>query len=181
MQVIKYDEVANKIIEIREQNVILDSDVAELYDVETKHINQAVSRNLDKFPEDFVIYLNVQEKNELVTNCDRFAVLKHSTAKPKAFTEQGLYMLATILKSPKAVETTIAIIRTFAQVKNLTQSVYQFAAAKTNDQRVKIFENSTEIVAQLLGNEMTVSQEETGFKIKLPFFELTRKVTKMKK
>jgi hypothetical protein len=90
-------------------------------------------------------------------------------------------MLATILKSPRAVGTTIAIIDTFAQLKELTQSVYQFANAKTNEQRVKIFENSTEIIADLLGNELTVSQDETSFKIKLPFFELARKITRVKK
>jgi len=90
-------------------------------------------------------------------------------------------MLATILKSPRAVETTIAIIDTFAQLKELTQAVYQFAKAETGAQRVKIFENSTEIISDFLGNELTASQHETGFKIKLPFFEITRKVTKVKK
>ncbi|MCL5261177.1 MAG: hypothetical protein M1561_05840 [Gammaproteobacteria bacterium] len=90
-------------------------------------------------------------------------------------------MLATILKSPRAIGTTIAIIDTFAQVKELTQAVYQFAKAKTDDQRVKIFENSTAIVADLLGNDLTVNQDETSLKIKLPFFEITRKITRVKK
>jgi hypothetical protein len=86
-----------------------------------------------------------------------------------------------ILKSPRAAVTTIAIIDTFAQIKELTQSVYQFAKAKTNDQKVKIFENSTSIVAGLLGNNLTVSQDETSLKIKLPFFEIARKITRVKK
>lgn len=100
---------------------------------------------------------------------------------PRAFTERGLYMLATILKSPQAIGTTIAIIDTFSQLKTLTQAVYQFAKAKTDSQRVKIFENSTEIIADLLGNDLTVSQYETTMKIKLPFFEISRKITKVKK
>ena len=99
---------------------------------------------------------------------------------PTAFTERGLYMLATILKSPQAINTTIAIINAFAQIKELTQTVYQFAKAKTDEQRVKIFESSTEIISDLLGNELTVSQHETSFKIKLPFLEITRKITKAK-
>ena len=96
---------------------------------------------------------------------------------PTAFTERGLYMFATILKSPQAIETTIAIIDTFAKIKELTQVVYQLSRAKTHDQRVKVFENSTAIVADLLDNELTVSQR----KVKLPFFEITRKITKAKK
>jgi len=78
-------------------------------------------------------------------------------------------MLATILKSPRAVGTTIAIIETFAQIKELTQAVYQFANADTDKDKVKIFENSTEIITELLDNKLTVSQHETSFKIKLPF------------
>lgn len=70
MQIIKYDQVQDKIIEIHNQNVIIDSDVAELYGVETKQINQAVSRNPDKFPDGYVISLTKQEKEEVVTNCD---------------------------------------------------------------------------------------------------------------
>jgi len=100
---------------------------------------------------------------------------------PTAFTERGLYMLATILKSPQAIGTTIAIIDTFAQIKELTRTVYQFSKAKTDGEKVKIFENSTQIVADLLDNELMVSQHETSFKIKLPFLEISRKITRMKK
>jgi hypothetical protein len=180
MQLITYDQVQSKIIEMRNQKVILDSDVAELYGVETKKINQAVRRNSNKFPTGYIIELNDVEwqplKSQIVTS------IKGGKVKlPTAFTERGLYMLATILKSPQAIETTIAIIDTFAQIKNLTQAVYQFARAKNDKQRVTIFENSTKIVADLLDNELTVSQNEVGFKIKLPFFEISRKITKVKK
>jgi hypothetical protein len=180
MKLITYDQVKSKIIEIRDQKVILDTDVAELYDVETRQINQAVKRNLDKFPADYLLELTAAEwnvlKSQFVTS------IKGGKVKtPIAFTERGLYMLATILKSPRATGTTIAIIDTFAKIKELTQTVYQFAKAKTNDQRVKIFENSTAIIADLLDNELTVSQHETSIKIKLPFFEITRKITKVKK
>jgi hypothetical protein len=181
MQIVKYDQVSDKIIEIRHQKVILDSDVAELYGVETKDINKAVKNNPGKFPEGYVIELFHTEKNELVENFHRFNRLKHSAVLPKAFTERGLYMLATILKSPQAVNTTIAIIDTFAQIKELAQTVYQFAKAKTDEQRIKVFENSTEIIADLLDNELIVSQHETSFKIKLPFLEISRKITKIKK
>jgi hypothetical protein len=117
----------------------------------------------------------------VVKNFDHLENLKFSKVNPKAFTEQGLYMLATILKSPKAINTTIAIIRTFAQIKELTQAIYDFSKAKTDKSRIKIFENSTEVIADLLDNELTVSQQETSLKIKLPFFEISRKITRVKK
>ena len=147
----------------------------------TYYINKAVKNNPNKFPENYIIGLSKDEKLELVENFHRFVPLKHSTSLPKAFTEKGLYMLATILKSPRAIGTTIAIIDTFAKIKELTQATYQFSKTKNNAQRVKIFEHGTAIIADLLDNELTVSQHETSFKIKLPFFEITRKITRAKK
>ena len=109
-EIIRYKDVENRILFLKGCSVLLDFDVAELYGVETKRVNEAVTRNPDKFPKEYVISLNCDEKTELVANCDRFEKLKHSTVIPKAFTEKGLYMLATILKSPVATQTTIAIV-----------------------------------------------------------------------
>src|SRR5574344_2859520 len=94
-----FKTVEEKIIEISGQKVLIDSDVAELYGVETKRINEALRNNPDKFPKNYSLELQVSEKEELVENFDRFATLKHSTNTPHAFTEKGLYMLANILKS----------------------------------------------------------------------------------
>jgi len=99
--------VESKIITVREQQVILDCDVAELYGVRTKEINQAVRNNPEKFPEGYVFQLNNDEKEELVKIFDHLQRVKFSPQLPNAFTEKGLYMLATILKSPLAVQTTI--------------------------------------------------------------------------
>jgi hypothetical protein len=181
MQVITYDNVASKILEIRNQKVILDSDIASLYNVETKRINEAVKNNPDKFPEGYLIELENKDKIELVENFDRFERLRHSTVAPKAFTEKGLYMLATILKSPAATATTIAIIDAFAQLKELTKKVYELSHANTEQQQVAILEQSVDIFVNFLDNELVVSQQETEFKIKLPFLEFTRKITKVKK
>ena len=89
-------QVEEKIIPLRDQQVILDCDVAELYDVETKRINEAVNNNPEKFPEGYIWMVNEQEKNELVENFDQFEKQKHSSVLPRVFTEKGLYMLATI-------------------------------------------------------------------------------------
>ncbi|MGD9153553.1 MAG: ORF6N domain-containing protein [Gammaproteobacteria bacterium] len=179
IQPITYDQVKSRIIEIRDQKVILDSDVAELYGVETKKINQAVKRNSAKFPVGYIIELTDIEWQNLRS---QFVTSSHGgrTYKPAAFTERGLYMLATILKSTRAINTTIAIINTFAQLKELTQDVYRFARAKTTEDKVKVFENSTEIAAALLNNKLLVSSHEINFKIKLPFLEISRKVTRVK-
>jgi len=89
--IVKIEQLKELIIEIREQSVLLDSDVAQIYGVETRDINKAVTNNPDKFPTGYILKLSKPEKNELVENFHRFEKLKHSTVNPKAFTEKGLY------------------------------------------------------------------------------------------
>ena len=113
-------EVEKKIITLRNQQVILSNHVAELYGVETREVNQAVKNNPNKFPEGYIIELDKKEKKEVVKNFDNLGNLLYSPSNLKAFTEKGLYMLATILKSPKAAETTIAIVETYAKLKKLS-------------------------------------------------------------
>ena len=91
---------------------MIDRDVATLYGVETRDINKAVKNNPDKFPKDYILELSDTEKNELVENFHHLEPLKYSKTNPKAFTEKGLYMLATILKSKQATQTTLLIIET---------------------------------------------------------------------
>jgi prophage antirepressor-like protein len=108
-EIIKFENIEELIVEIKGQKVLLDRDVANIYGVETKRINESVKNNPEKFPEGYIIEVDNKTKDELVENFDRFKTLKHSTTNPKAFTEKGLYMLATILKSKKATEATITI------------------------------------------------------------------------
>lgn len=103
---------------IRGQQVMVDSDLAKLYGVETKVLNQAVKRNISRFPDGFRFQLNDKEKFELVTNCDRFQNLKFSSVNPYAFTEQGVAMLSAVLKSETAVQTSIRIIEAFVAMRN---------------------------------------------------------------
>lgn len=99
--------------------------MADLYGVEIKQINKSVKNNPDKFPEGYVFELLDTERDELVKIFHRFEKQKHSTVVPKAFTKKGLYMLATILKSPKAVETTIAIVEAYAKLKELLRVIVE--------------------------------------------------------
>ena len=125
-------EVEKKIITLRNQQVILDADVAELYGVETKQINKAVKNNPEKFPEVYIFELLETERNELVKNFHRFEKQKHSSVFPKAFTEKGLYMLATILKSPQAVMTTLAIVEAYAKLKDYINQLKNKFAKNAN-------------------------------------------------
>jgi len=103
---IDFSGIEKAIVSVKGQNVLIDSDVASIYGVLTKEVNQAVKNNPEKFPSGYIVEA---DRTELVKNFDRFKNLKHSTAQPKAFTEKGLYMLATILRSPQATAATIAI------------------------------------------------------------------------
>ena len=114
--------VESKIFMIRGKQVMIDRDLAELYEVETKVINQAVKRNIDRFPEEFRFQLINQEMNELVTNCDRFKSLKHSTVLPYAFTEQGVAMLSAVLHSPTAIQVSIRIMDAFVKLRHYVSS-----------------------------------------------------------
>lgn len=112
-------EIENRIFSIRGNQVMIDTDLAEMYGVETKVLNQAVKRNFDRFPINFRLQLLDYEKNELVTNCDRFEKLKHSSTLPYAFTEQGVAMLSAVLKSETAVKVSIQIINTFVEMRKM--------------------------------------------------------------
>jgi hypothetical protein len=172
----------NKIIVIRDKQVILDRDVAELYGVETKRINEALKNNPDKFPDGYVITLNIKEKNELVENFDRFKTLKHSTVEPHAFTEKGLYMLATILKSPLATEVTIAIIETFSKVREVSRAI-----AKVNDDAEKgIMPKEEEqgkiqnLMGEVLADNLPLKMRKMAFSLNLGFLKVSVETTRGK-
>lgn len=118
-----FEQVRQKIILVRDCQVILDADVAELYGVETKRVNEAVRNNPDKFPETYMFEIDKQELAYLRSKNSSANVSPMSRALPKAFTEKGLYMLATILKSKQAVNATFAIIETFATVRQLKREL----------------------------------------------------------
>jgi len=109
--------IESLILTIRGQKVMLDADLAELYDTSTKVLNQAIKRNIERFPEDFLFRLTEKEKTEVVTNCDHLARLRFSPKLPFAFTEPGAIMAATILNSPEAVAMSVFVVRAFLQMR----------------------------------------------------------------
>lgn len=169
MNITLYEQVEEKILDLHGSKALLDSDVAELYGVTTKQINQAVSRNPDKFPDGYIINLSKNERDELVTNCDRFNALKHSTALPKAFTEKGLYMLATILKSSKATETTLAIIETFTKVREIGQAIKGLTdLPEGSDKQKNLLHRAGELISDLIQpDEIMYSESEASVELNL--------------
>lgn len=114
------DEVImNKVVIIRNQRVMIDADMAELYDVTTKRLNEAVKRNSTRFPIDFMFQLTISEKDDLVANCDHLRKLKFSPYKPFAFTEHGAVMLASVLNSERAIIVNIQIVRIFNKMREM--------------------------------------------------------------
>lgn len=147
--------IQNKIFEIRGLRVMLDFDLAEMYEVKTKVLKQAVKRNINRFPSDFMFELTNEEWNELVTNCDQFPEnLKHSSVNPTVFTEQGVAMLSSILRSEKAIEVNIQIIRAFVILRQyalgyaeLNMKLEEFMIG-TNMQFNDIYQALTELASQ---------------------------------
>lgn len=110
------------ILLVRGQRVVIDADLARLYGVPTKALNQAVRRNAERFPGDFVFRLSKREKNEVVTNCDHLGHLRFSPALPYAFTEHGAIMAASVLNSPRAVSMSVYVVRAFVRLRELLSS-----------------------------------------------------------
>ena len=182
MELIRYNEIEERVIILRDVPVVIDSDIAAIYDVETKRINEAVANNPDKFPQGYIVELNQNEKKELVENFDRFNKLKHSTTCPKAFTEKGLYMLATILKSKKATERTIEIIETFAKFRELTQTVNKITKETNQAKQKSLLRKSGEIIADILKDDLEITDTETSVEINVAMaFKFKRTVKRSKK
>lgn len=119
MTLVDLSQFQNIIIEIRSQKVILDSDLAGLYGVSTKRLNEQVRRNINRFPEEFMFRLTKQEKNKVVAICDHLKKLKFSHVNPYVFTEHGTLMAATVLNSDLAMQTSIQIIKSFVRMRRL--------------------------------------------------------------
>jgi len=183
VQIAKPLMVEDKIIEIQNQHVIVDSDVAELYGVETKRINEAVKNNPDKFPDGYVITLNEGGKSELVENFDRFNGLKHSSVVPKAFTEKGMYMLATILKSSKATETTIAIVETFAKVRDIERTIKAIPKTPQNSPKYQeLMQKTGDLISDLVVPEdLDTSETEASIEVNLALVKFKYTVKKKSK
>lgn len=180
MDIVKFEGIESKILELRGQKVILDSDVAELYAVETKRINEAVKNNPDKFPTSYILTLN---KNEWDVLKSKFSTSnKGGKVKlPSAFTEKGLYMLATILKSPQAAKTTITIIETFAKIRNLSQNIKALSNIRDDSQKQNLLQKSGKIIAEIFDDSLASKESETSIELNFAVLKLKHIIKKTTK
>ncbi|NLN00195.1 MAG: ORF6N domain-containing protein [Campylobacteraceae bacterium] len=190
MGVIKPEELESRLIRYQDKYVLVDRDVAQLYGVETRDINKAVSNNPDKFPKGYILELNKKEKDELVENFHHLSPIKYSPHLPKVFTEKGLYMLATIIKSKVATETTIKIIETFAKIKELSRNINAIMKTEDKAKQQSLAEKSNRILEEIIEikDEILADDEEgelvettTKFEFNLGFAKVSKSIKKIKK
>ena len=172
-------QIEEKIFPLNGTPVLIDRDVAQLYGVPTKRINEAVKNNPNKFPEGYVIPLKKKEWDRLrsknsTANTAKIRVL------PKAFTEKGLYMLATILRSDQAVEATISIIETFTQLRALQQTVNQAVLVEEEKEKKSLLAQGGALMADLLDTQLEESESETHVELNFAVLKL-KHIRKRKK
>ena len=179
-EIVAFENIEDLIIDIRGQKVLLDSDVAKIYNVETKRINEAVKNNPEKFPDGYIIELDNEEWKKLKS--------KISTSSwggkrklPKAFTEKGLYMLATILKSDKATKATISIIETFTKIRELSRTIRKLPNVTDKKEQQSLMQKSGEIIAEILDDSLETDESETTIELNLAVLKFKHTIKKSKK
>ena len=179
--VISYADVQQRIICIRDTPVVLDSDVAALYGVETKHVNQAVRNNRDKFPADYVFELTSGEVEDLRSKILTTKLSSKSRVAPKAFTEKGLYMLATILKSKRAVAATFAIIETFAKVRGLKRELVELHKEGDKRKQADKMRHFGETLADIVMPDLETVETESSLELNFFIGKIKHTVRRIRK
>ena len=177
--IVNFSSVEEKIIIVRNTPIILDSDVAKLYGVETRTVNQAVKNNPDKFPEGYILDITFDEWENLKS---KFLISSWGGSRkfPKAFSEKGLYMLATILKSGRATQTTLAIVEAFAKIRELSRTVAQLSESADEFSQKTLMRKSGDIIAELLGEDMIVSDTETSIELNFALLKFKHTIKRKK-
>jgi len=161
------DSLQRRIMVLRGERVMIDSDMAELYGVEARVLNQAVKRNIERFPIDFSFLLTKEEKAEVITKCDHLARLKFSPHLPRVFTEHGAIMAASILNSPRAVEMSVFVVRAFVRLRQMLAEHGELAERLDElEARVARHDNTlSTLVATIrqMASSPATSQRQIGF------------------
>ena len=182
---IPFKEVEDKIVVVRGQEVLLDRDVASLYGVKTREVNQAVRNNPRKFREGYMFELTSEESSALRSN---LLTLEHANGKGrhskynfKAFTERGLYMLATILKSKRAEDATIAIIETFTKVRSLKRELIELHKEKDKNKQASKMQHFGEVLTDIVMPDMQTQETESSLEINFIIGKIKHTVKRIRK
>ena len=162
--------IENRILLIRGQRVMIDADLAELYGVPTKRLNEQVKRNINRFPSDFMFRLSPEKKSEVVANCGHLAGLKFSKTLPYAFTEHGAIMAANVLNSAQAVDISVFVVRAFVKLREVF-STNKYLLRKLNELDQKVGKHDEAIKAiilairDLMGQNKKRKSKKIGFEM----------------
>ena len=180
MDITKFENLNELIIEIRNEKVLLDVDVAVIYGVETKRINEAVKNNPDEFPDGYIMEL---DKNEWALLKSKFSTsIKGGKVKlPSAFTEKGLYMLATILKSPQATQATISIVEIFSKIRELSRSIKELSIVQDKADQKSLMQKSGELIAEIFDEDLQASDSETTIELNFAVLKFKHTIKKKNK
>ena len=175
----KIENLKALLVELRGENVLLDTDVALVYGVETKRINEAVKNNPDKFPQDYMFELNGVEFSDLRSKISttKFAMTRVA---PKAFTEKGLYMMATILRSRQAIEATFSIIETFSKIKELSRSIKELSVVQDKASQKALMQKSGELISGIFDDDLQTSGTETTIELNFAVLKFKHTIKKKK-
>lgn len=176
-----FEQVRQKVIHLRDSDVMLDVDIAAIYGVETKRINESVRNNPDKFPEGYMFTLTNDEVMDLRSKISTANPSPKSRVLPKAFTEKGLYMLATILKSPQATQATIAIIETFASVRQLRRELRALHNEPDNKRQQTGMQHFGELLSSIVMPELETSETESSLEINFLIGKIKHTVKRVKR
>jgi hypothetical protein len=180
VDIVKIENLKELVIEIRGQSILLDSDVAELYGVETKRINEAVKNNLDKFPEEYMFELQKEELDFLRSKFSSAKLFK-TRVMPKAFTEKGLYMIATILKSRQATAATFAIIETFSKLRELSRNIKTLSIIQDKADQKSLMKKSGELITEIIDEDLHANNTETSIELNFAVVKFKHTIKKKSK
>ena len=184
LSVIPHEEVRRRIVSVRQQPVIIDAAVAELYGVETKRVNEAVRNNPDKFPADYMFELDAEESRSLrskISSLEHGGRGCHSKYNYKAFTEKGLYMLATVLKSARATAATFAIIETFTKVRGLQRELVELHTEDDKRRQTDKMRHFGKTLADLVMPEHDAVETESSLELNFFIGKLKHTVRRLRK
>ena len=182
--VVPYADVQSRIVLVREQPVIVDFDVAELYGVETKRVNEAVRNNPDKFPPGYMFELDAEESKFLrtkISTLERGGRGRYSKYNYKAFTEKGLYMLATVLKSKRATAATFAIIETFAKVRGLKRELVELHKEGDKRKQADKMRHFGETLADIVMPDLETVETESSLELNFFIGKIKHTVRRIRK
>lgn len=189
VDVVKFETLESKLIFINNNLVLLDKDIAKLYDIEPKKLRQQLKRNIEKFPKDYAFQLSNEEFEIMVSQNVTPSKKEFGGSLPYVFTEKGLYMVATILKSKNALEATFTIIETFARVKELSRNINSIMKTTDEEAQKELAQKSNKILEEIIEIEPDILEDDedgeviettTKFEFNLGFAKVSRSVKKIK-